>query len=251
MRTSKLLVLTMLAALALAHVAASPTADGETGGAKLATTIDQASYGMGYQTGFRLRLQGHGQVDVDLIMQGLRDGLNLRPRKVTAQQAQQASIQLKRQIGEHNLKIGKEFLEANGKKPGVQRLPNGLQYKVIAQGNGPTPNPKDIITAHYRGTLIDGTVFESSYDSGRPMKQRLDKLIPAWGQALQVMQVGSKWKLFIPPVLAYGNDPRGPGGANSVLIFDIELLDTGATPAQPFNKSGAPNPSRPGGRSVR
>lgn len=229
MRTSKLVVFTLMVALALVHVAASPTVDEDAG---LSTTIGQVSYGVGYQTGFRLRIQGHGQVDPDLIMQGLRDGLNLHPRKVTPEQAQQASIQLQQQVAEHNLKIGREFLEANGKKPGVKQLPSGLQYKVIEQGSGPTPSAKDTITAHYRGMLIDGTVFDSSHDNGQPMKQRLDKLIPGWGQALQMMRVGSKWKLFIPPMLAYGNDPRSLGGGNSVLIFEIELLDTSAMSGQ-------------------
>jgi FKBP-type peptidyl-prolyl cis-trans isomerase FklB len=116
------------------------------------------------------------------------------------------------------------FLEKNKQKPGVQVTPSGLQYTVIKQGDGPSPTLKDKVKCHYRGTLMDGTEFDSSL-GGEPVEFPVDQVIPGWTEALQKMRVGDKWQLVIPPNLAYGMDPPGPPlEANSLLIFDIELL---------------------------
>lgn len=129
-------------------------------------------------------------------------------------------------MAELNAKSGKEFLEANGKRAEVQTLPSGLQYEVIEQGNGPKPGPGDQVTVHYTGKLIDGTVFDSSEDRGEPATFGVTQVIPGWVEALQLMNAGSKWRLYIPSDLAYG--PNGAGGVigpNQTLIFDVNLIE--------------------------
>ncbi|MBN8852550.1 MAG: FKBP-type peptidyl-prolyl cis-trans isomerase [Sphingobacteriales bacterium] len=125
-----------------------------------------------------------------------------------------------------NKKIGEDFLAANKNKPGVVTLPSGLQYTVMKEGTGPKPGPTDKVKVHYHGTLIDGRVFDSSVDRGQPIELAVNGVIPGWTEALQLMSVGSKWKLFIPSNLAYGDQQAGPLIApGSTLIFEVELLD--------------------------
>lgn len=125
-----------------------------------------------------------------------------------------------------NKKIGLDFLAANKKKPGVVSLPSGLQYTVVKEGTGPKPALTDMVRVHYHGTLIDGKVFDSSVERGEPIELAVNGVIPGWTEALQLMAVGSKWKLFIPSNLAYGDQQAGPMIApGSTLIFDVELLD--------------------------
>ena len=127
-----------------------------------------------------------------------------------------------------NLARGKAFLEENAKKEGVKTLPSGLQYRVIQEGSGATPGATDTVTVNYRGTLIDGTEFDSSYSRGKPATFRADRVIRGWTEALQMMKEGAKWELFIPPDLAYGE--RGAGGKigpNSTLVFEVELVSVG------------------------
>lgn len=124
-----------------------------------------------------------------------------------------------------NLKAGEQFLEDNKQKPGVTTLPSGLQYEVITEGTGPKPTGTSKVTCHYHGTLIDGTVFDSSVKRGQPATFPLNMVIKGWTEALQLMPVGSKWRLFLPPHLAYGNRQTGAHiGPNSTLIFEVELL---------------------------
>ena len=124
-----------------------------------------------------------------------------------------------------NLKAGEQFLEDNKQKPGVTTLPSGLQYEVITEGTGPKPKGTSKVTCHYHGTLIDGTVFDSSVKRGQPATFPLNMVIKGWTEALQLMPVGSKWRLFLPPHLAYGNRQTGAHiGPNSTLIFEVELL---------------------------
>jgi FKBP-type peptidyl-prolyl cis-trans isomerase FklB len=124
-----------------------------------------------------------------------------------------------------NLKAGQEFMEANKKKPGIQVLPSGLQYEVIVDGNGPKPLATNKVTCHYHGTLIDGTVFDSSVQRGQPATFPLNMVIKGWTEGLQLMSVGSKWRFFLPPQLAYGDRQTGAHiGPNSTLIFEVELL---------------------------
>jgi FKBP-type peptidyl-prolyl cis-trans isomerase FklB len=124
-----------------------------------------------------------------------------------------------------NVEAGKKFLEENSKKPGVVTLPSGLQYQIIKEGTGPKPGPEDKVTTHYHGTLLNGKVFDSSVERGQPVSFAVNGVIPGWTEALQLMSVGSKWKLFIPSNLAYGE--RGAGGdigPNETLIFEVELI---------------------------
>jgi FKBP-type peptidyl-prolyl cis-trans isomerase FklB len=124
-----------------------------------------------------------------------------------------------------NLKAGQDFLEANKQKPGVTTLPSGLQYEVLTEGTGIKPLASNKVTCHYHGTLIDGTVFDSSVKRGQPATFPLNMVIKGWTEGLQLMGVGSKWRFFIPPQLAYGERQTGSDiGPNSTLIFDVELL---------------------------
>lgn len=145
--------------------------------------------------------------------------VNLKKKISVAQQQQQ------KQQADKNLAEGKAFLEENGKKEGVKTLPSGLQYKVIQEGSGKMPAASDTVTVHYRGTLIDGAEFDSSYKRGKPATFRADRVIAGWKEALQLMKPGAKWQLFIPGPLAYGE--RGAGAKippNSTLIFEVELI---------------------------
>ncbi len=124
-----------------------------------------------------------------------------------------------------NLKAGQEFLETNKLKPGVTELPSGLQYEVITQGTGPKPTESNKVTCHYHGTLINGTIFDSSVQRGQPAAFPLNQVIKGWTEGLQLMPTGSKWRFFIPPHLGYGDRQVGPTiGPNSTLIFEVELL---------------------------
>jgi FKBP-type peptidyl-prolyl cis-trans isomerase FklB len=133
---------------------------------------------------------------------------------------------LKNEKAAANLKAGEEFLEVNKTKPGVTTLPSGLQYEVLTEGTGIKPSAKNKVTCHYHGTLIDGKVFDSSVKRGVPATFPLNMVIKGWTEGLQLMAVGSKWRFFIPPQLAYGDRQTGSDiGPNSTLIFDVELLD--------------------------
>jgi FKBP-type peptidyl-prolyl cis-trans isomerase FklB len=147
---------------------------------------------------------------------------------ITAFEGEAATARAERQRiqAENNLKEGREFLAANKEKEGVKTLESGLQYKVIKSGSGKNPTAKDTIRAHYHGTLLDGTVFDSSVEREEPIEINVSGVIKGWTEALQLMKVGDKWQLFIPSELAYGE--RGAGdtiGPNAVLIFDVELLE--------------------------
>jgi FKBP-type peptidyl-prolyl cis-trans isomerase FklB len=132
---------------------------------------------------------------------------------------------MKNEKASANLKAGQAFLEANKQKPGVTALPSGLQYEIITEGTGIKPGARSNVTCHYHGTLIDGTVFDSSVKRGQPATFPLNRVISGWTEGLQLMGVGSKWRFFIPPNLAYGDRQTGSDiGPNSTLIFEVELL---------------------------
>ena len=135
-------------------------------------------------------------------------------------------FQLKSDKAANNLKEGQDFLAANKERPGVTELPSGLQYEVITEGNGAKPTEFNKVTCHYHGTLIDGTVFDSSVKRGQPATFPLSMVIKGWTEGLQLMGIGSKWRFFIPPHLGYGDRQVSPAiGPNSTLIFDVELLE--------------------------
>lgn len=134
-------------------------------------------------------------------------------------------FQMKNQKAEANLQAGEKFLEENGKRPGIVVLASGLQYEILTEGTGPKPTASDKVTCHYHGTLIDGTVFDSSIRRGQPATFPLNMVIKGWTEGLQLMTVGSKWRFFIPPHLGYGDrQVSAQIGPNSTLIFDVELL---------------------------
>jgi FKBP-type peptidyl-prolyl cis-trans isomerase FklB len=213
---------------------------------------DKVSYSIGLQIGFNL---GRQKVDVnpDALFSGIRDALAGKPQlnpdqvKQVMEQFEKDMEQKQKEAADKNAAEGAKFLEENKKKPGVKTTADGLQYKVLKEGNGATPKPTDIVTVNYRGTLIDGTEFDSSYKRGQPATFSLGGVIKGWSEGLQLMKVGSKYQFFIPSSLAYGNRAVGPDiGPNSTLIFEVELLDAkpGPTPVPPSSPQAAP-PARP------
>lgn len=207
---------------------------GSTAG-KLETLEQKASYSFGVDVANGLKQQGI-KLDIDALNRGIADSYNDaelalndedRLQAKTAFQTQLRETLMKEQaaIGEKNLAEGKAFLEANAKKPGVITTDSGLQYKVISSGDGKQPKASDTVTTHYRGTLIDGREFDSSYKRDNPASFPVQGVIKGWTEALQLMHVGDKWQLFVPPELAYGSTKRSALiEANSTLIFEIELL---------------------------
>ena len=198
------------------------------------------SYGLGANYGKLLDRQSIA-VDVDSFVDGLRDGLAKESllsdaeiqevlKAITAE-LRERSTKKREEAAGNNKKQGEEFLAANAKKEGVITLESGLQYKVIREGEGAIPSGKDTVKVHYRGTLIDGTEFDSSFKRGEPANFGVTGVIKGWTEALQLMKTGAKWQLFIPSELAYG--ARGTGsniGPNSTLIFDVELLEITTPP---------------------
>jgi FKBP-type peptidyl-prolyl cis-trans isomerase FklB len=139
--------------------------------------------------------------------------------------ASERLAQLNKERSESNLKAGEAFLAQNRSRPGVTETSSGLQYEVLTEGNGPKPSAASKVTCHYHGTLIDGTIFDSSVQRGQPATFPLNMVITGWTEALQLMPTGSKWRLFLPPHLAYGDRQTGAHiGPNSTLIFDVELI---------------------------
>jgi len=199
------------------------------------TQKEKVSYSIGVNIGKNMKMQGI-DVDQEFLTQGLKDGLNnakttlsekdMDATMKTFQQEMTTKMQAKQKVdGEKNKKEGEAFLAVNTKKDGVTTLPSGLQYKILKAGNGPKPTANQTVKCNYRGTLIDGTEFDSSYKRGEPAEFPVGGVIKGWTEALQLMPVGSKWQLFIPSGLAYGESGAGQMiGPNAVLIFDIELL---------------------------
>ena len=208
----------------------------------------RVSYAIGLNIGHSFKAQDI-DVDVDLVTQAIKDVAAGRPELMTEpevkqtltafQQEMRANQAKKRaEMGLKSKAEGEAFLAANKNQPGVQALPDGLQYIVITNGTGAIPTASDTVTVNYRGTLVDGTEFDSSYKRGQPASFQVGGVIRGWTEALQKMTVGSKWKLFIPSELAYGESGQRGIPPNAVLIFEVELLDTKApapvTPAQPL-----------------
>ncbi len=201
---------------------------------------DKESYSIGMSIGKTLKNQSV-DVNPDALTQGIKDAISGRETLMTDKEMNEILMSLQKEmaakqaerlkeVGEKNKKEGETFLAENKKKDGVVTLPSGLQYKVIKKGNGDTPKETDTVTVNYRGTLIDGTEFDSSYRRGQPSTFTLKGIIPGWIEALQLMKVGSKWQLFIPSDLAYGE--RGAGndiGPNATLIFEVELISVKET----------------------
>ena len=195
----------------------------------MTTTEDSISYALGVSIANNLNTNGFEKINVEILteaMKGVFDGGELKIKKEECDPMIQAYMQgLKQRQGAASVQKGVDFLVENGKKEGVVTLPSGLQYTIMKEGTGEKPALTDKVSTHYHGTLLDGTVFDSSVDRGTPAEFNVNQVIPGWTEALQLMSVGSKWKLFVPSDLAYGE--RGAGGSigpNETLIFEVELL---------------------------
>ncbi|OGW40785.1 MAG: hypothetical protein A2Y97_03810 [Nitrospirae bacterium RBG_13_39_12] len=195
------------------------------------------SYSLGYDFGNNLKRQGV-DVDPDVLLSAVREGLEGKKPALSPEEIRDTLLQLRknlmvlqdrrfRELAAKNMEQGKAFLEANKAKEGVKVLPSGLQYKVMKEGEGPIPKATDSVTLHYRGTLIDGKEFDSSYSRGEPATLNLVGVIKGWQEALQLMKTGSKWQIFVPADLAYGQRQFGRIPPNSALIFELELLSIG------------------------
>jgi FKBP-type peptidyl-prolyl cis-trans isomerase FklB len=196
------------------------------------TELEQVSYGIGVDIANNFKQGGLEEVNVEVLAAGMMDVLSGAELKLTEEESREviaAYMQAKQAertaaaAGE-----GEAFLAENGKREGVVTLESGLQYEIITEGNGPKPTINDQVTTHYHGTLINGEVFDSSVERGEPATFPVNGVIAGWTEALQLMPVGSKWKLYVPSYLAYGE--RGAGakiGPNTTLVFEVELLSIG------------------------
>ena len=192
--------------------------------------MDKISYALGLSIGNNFQNSGINNLQVEDFVKGLKDVLGGAEPEISYDEAKQVIndyfMNLQKERLELNKKAGEEFLNINKGKAGVVTLPSGLQYQVLKQGEGAKPAASDKVKCHYHGTLINGTVFDSSVQRGEPAVFGVSQVIPGWVEALQLMPVGSKWRLFIHSDLAYGE--HGAGDAiepNSALVFDVELLD--------------------------
>lgn len=188
------------------------------------------SYSLGMDIGKNVKDSDFDSLEVELMLNGIRDIINDGETKFTVEESRQFVreylTKAQQKAAEANVQRGEDFLAENAKREGVVVLESGLQYEIMKQGNGPKPSATDQVKTHYHGTLIDGTVFDSSVERGQPATFPVNGVIQGWVEALQLMPVGSKWKLFVPANLAYGQ--RGSGGAigpNETLVFEVELLE--------------------------
>jgi FKBP-type peptidyl-prolyl cis-trans isomerase FklB len=198
---------------------------------KLASGMDSLSYAIGLNVGSNLKAQGVENFSYEAMNEGMRDAVAAAKKPLLDEQTASMTIQQKLQeYASKKINVqkeeGKKFLAENKNQPGITELPNGIQYKIIKQGNGIKPALEDTIKVHYKGTTIDGKVFDDSYSRGEPIEFPLGNLVEGWKQTLPLMPVGSKWQIFLPSDYGYGDRGAGaniPGGAT--LIFELELLD--------------------------
>ena len=226
-------------ACALSLVGAAGAADDPAG---LTNDTDKASYSIGVNIGRSFKTQSI-ELNTNAFLQGFRDAYTGAKLQLTEEQSQQALDAFKKVVaakqeaaakalGDKNKKEGEQFLAENGKKEGVKTLASGLQYKVIKAGDGKKPGVDDYVKVHYRGTLISGAEFDSSYKRNEPTTFQLGQIIAGWREALQLMPVGSKWQLFVPSALAYGEEAPPDIGPNATLLFEVELLSIEPKPKE-------------------
>ncbi|WP_163578072.1 FKBP-type peptidyl-prolyl cis-trans isomerase [Halomonas faecis] len=215
--------------------AAALTLTGQLASAAPESDDERLSYSLGVAYGQSIA-QDFADLDVDAFAEGIRDVIEdnelamdneamseaLSRFQEEAMAARQAESEV---LAERNQAEGEAFLEENAEHEGVQVTQSGLQYEVLESGDGPSPDTTSTVEVHYEGSLVDGTVFDSSHDRGEAITFRVNQVIEGWQEALPMMQVGDTWKLFIPPELGYGAQGQGPIGPNETLIFEIELLD--------------------------
>ena len=203
--------------------------------AELSTVEQKASYTLGADLAMNFEKQGLN-IDIQALTAGMKDALDKKPMQLTQAEMEEAIASVKNQImqkqlevrseqGANNAKMGKAFLAENAKKDGVKTTSSGLQYKILKAGTGPSPTADNKLTAHYEGRLIDGTVFDSSFERGSPLEFYMSNVIKGWQEALSLMNTGAKWEVYIPSELAYGEKGAGKRiGPNSTLIFTVELI---------------------------
>lgn len=196
----------------------------------LTSQVEKASYGVGVNVGSRFK---HDFIDLDIeaFVRGFRDAMANAKLAVNEKEMNEAIANMTKDVekklveqGAKNKKVGDSFLEENKKAKGVVTTGSGLQYQVLKEGSGPKAKESDVVKVHYKGTLIDGTVFDSSIDRGEPASFPVGRVIKGWVEAMQLMNVGAKYKLFIPSDLAYGENSQGKIPPGSALIFEVELL---------------------------
>lgn len=202
----------------------------------LETSREKSSYALGVDIGRNIA-QGEMSIEIDALMTGLRHGLEGSEPLMTQDEQREALMALQQEFMEaqmekgrkqaqENIEQGLAFMEEYRQQEGVMETDTGILYRVISQGDGDKPGPNDVITVNYLGTLVDGTVFDSSFERGEPATFPLNQVIPGWIEVLQLMSEGSKWEVVIPPDQAYGEQQAGPViGPNSTLVFEIELLE--------------------------
>lgn len=193
--------------------------------------MDKLSYALGLSMGQNFKGSGVDKLNADDFADALRavygEGTPAMTYDEAKQVVQEYFTNLQAKAGEMNAKAGKEYLANNAKEEGVKVTESGLQYLVVKEGNGKKTGPNDVVTVHYTGRLIDGTVFDSSVERGEPATFAVGQVIPGWVEGLQLMSEGSAYRLFIPSELAYGEHGTGPIQPNSTLIFDVQLLKVG------------------------
>ncbi len=246
-----LCVVLMAAGLAWAAPAAAPApAPQSSPASSLKTLKERASYALGLMMGKDMKGQ-MVDIDPDLLAKGMKDALSGKPN-MTEDQCKEAIMELQKsvmaqqesrakELGAKNLVEGKAFLAKHAKEPGVKTTASGLQFRVIKEGSGASPTLNDLVTVNYRGTLIDGTEFDSSAKHGKPATFAVRSIIPGWKEGLQMMKPGGKYELVVPANLAYGEAGAGDKiGPNAVLVFEVELLSVKPMPAEnPADEPGA------------
>jgi len=225
-----------------APAAEQPAAKAPNADPGLKSDKQKASYTIGVNIGNSLK-RDNIEVDMQALARGLADAVSGKKPALSETEMRQAMMALQKELrarqeaemkervakmkalAAENQKKAQAFLAANKAKAGIKTTPSGLQYQVVKEGEGPTPKATDTVKVHYRGTLVDGSEFDSSYKRGEPAKFPVNRVIKGWVEALQLMKVGGKWRLYVPPKLGYGEFGSGPKiGPNEVLIFDVELL---------------------------
>ncbi|MDR1918365.1 MAG: FKBP-type peptidyl-prolyl cis-trans isomerase [Tannerellaceae bacterium] len=192
--------------------------------------MDKVSYALGLSIGNNFHALGLKNLQTEDFLKAINDVMTGSALQISYDEAKQVMddyfVQLQKESGEINRQAGLEFLRINKEKAGVTELPSGLQYEILRKGEGPKPTASDRVECHYHGTLINGVVFDSSVERGQPATFGVSQVIPGWVEALQLMEVGAKWRLFIPSNLAYGEQGAGEHiGPNSTLVFEVELLN--------------------------
>lgn len=215
---------------------------------ELKTPAQKASYGIGLNMGKSLAQEGMDDLDSKAVAQGIEDAIGKKEQQLKDEELVEAFAYLQKRaeermakMSEESAKAGKTFLADNGKREGVTTTASGLQYEVLKKADGAQPKASDVVTVHYEGKLTDGKVFDSSVERGSPIDLPVSGVIPGWVEGLQLMHVGEKYKLYIPSELAYGAQSPSPAiPANSVLVFELELLAIKDPAAAPTEEPAAP-----------